>query len=69
MANEKDYDLMVIGAGSGGVRAARVAAGLGAKVAIAEEHRIVVGDFSARLPRRRCCRGNHRDGPRSRHHR
>ena len=40
MANEKDYDLMVIGAGSGGVRAARVAAGLGAKVAIAEKYRI-----------------------------
>ncbi len=40
MTNEKDYDLMVIGAGSGGVRAARVAAGLGAKVAIAEKHRI-----------------------------
>jgi len=35
-----DYDLFVIGAGSGGVRAARVAAGYGAKVAIAEEHRI-----------------------------
>jgi glutathione reductase (NADPH) len=35
-----DYDLFVIGAGSGGVRAARVAAGHGAKVAIAEEHRI-----------------------------
>lgn len=34
------YDLLVIGAGSGGVRAARVAAGYGAKVAIAEEHRI-----------------------------
>ena len=32
-----DYDLFVIGAGSGGVRAARMAAGLGAKVAIAEE--------------------------------
>lgn len=32
-----DYDLFVIGAGSGGVRAARVAALLGAKVAIAEE--------------------------------
>ena len=32
-----DYDLFVIGAGSGGVRAARVAAGLGARVAIAEE--------------------------------
>jgi glutathione reductase (NADPH) len=35
-----DYDLFVIGAGSGGVRAARVAASHGAKVAIAEEHRI-----------------------------
>jgi glutathione reductase (NADPH) len=35
-----DYDLIVIGAGSGGVRAARVAAGHGAKVAIAEEFRI-----------------------------
>ncbi|MGN2390947.1 glutathione-disulfide reductase [Pelomicrobium sp. G1] len=32
-----DYDLFVIGAGSGGVRAARVAAGYGARVAIAEE--------------------------------
>ena len=32
-----DYDLFVVGAGSGGVRAARMAAGLGAKVAIAEE--------------------------------
>src|SRR5688572_23968485 len=35
-----DYDLMVIGAGSGGVRAARIAAGHGAKVAVAEEHRV-----------------------------
>jgi glutathione reductase (NADPH) len=34
-----DYDLFVIGAGSGGVRAARVAAGLGARVAIAESDR------------------------------
>ena len=32
-----DYDLFVIGAGSGGVRAARIAAGLGAKVAVAED--------------------------------
>ena len=32
-----DFDLFVIGAGSGGVRAARVAADLGAKVAVAEE--------------------------------
>ncbi len=32
-----DFDLFVIGAGSGGVRAARVAAAHGAKVAIAEE--------------------------------
>jgi glutathione reductase (NADPH) len=35
-----DYDLFVIGAGSGGVRAARIAAAHGAKVAIAEEHKI-----------------------------
>jgi glutathione reductase (NADPH) len=40
MASADEYDLLVIGAGSGGVRAARVAAGHGAKVAIAEEHRI-----------------------------
>lgn len=32
-----DYDLFVIGAGSGGVRAARMSAGYGARVAIAEE--------------------------------
>ena len=32
-----DFDLFVIGAGSGGVRAARVAASLGARVAIAED--------------------------------
>jgi len=37
---EFDYDLFVIGAGSGGVRASRVAAAHGAKVAVAEEHRI-----------------------------
>ncbi len=35
-----DYDLTVIGAGSGGVRAARIAAGHGAKVAIAEADRV-----------------------------
>ena len=35
-----DYDLFIIGAGSGGVRAARVAGKLGAKVAIAEEYRV-----------------------------
>ena len=34
------YDLFVIGAGSGGVRAARVAADLGARVAIAEEREL-----------------------------
>lgn len=34
-----DYDLFVIGAGSGGVRAARIAAGYGARVAVAEEFR------------------------------
>jgi glutathione reductase (NADPH) len=35
-----DYDLFVIGAGSGGVRASRIAAGHGARVAVAEEFRI-----------------------------
>ncbi len=35
-----DYDLFVIGAGSGGTRAARIAAGYGAKVAVAEEYRV-----------------------------
>jgi glutathione reductase (NADPH) len=35
-----DFDLVVIGAGSGGVRAARVAAAYGARVAIAEEHKV-----------------------------
>jgi len=35
-----DYDLFVIGAGSGGVRAARIASLAGARVAIAEEYRI-----------------------------
>lgn len=34
-----DYDLFVIGGGSGGVRAARLAAGLGVRTAIAEEYR------------------------------
>jgi glutathione reductase (NADPH) len=34
-----DYDLFVIGGGSGGVRSARVVASLGKKVAIAEEYR------------------------------
>ncbi|HWK36638.1 glutathione-disulfide reductase [Sphingomonas sp.] len=37
---EFDYDLFVIGAGSGGVRAARVSAAHGARVAIAEEFRV-----------------------------
>ena len=32
-----DYDLFVIGAGSGGVRAANMASGLGVRVAIAEQ--------------------------------
>jgi len=36
-ASKFDYDLFVIGAGSGGVRAARTAAALGARVAIAED--------------------------------
>jgi glutathione reductase (NADPH) len=35
-----DYDLFVIGAGSGGVRASRMAASYGAKVAVAEHYRV-----------------------------
>jgi glutathione reductase (NADPH) len=35
-----DYDLFVIGAGSGGVRAGRIAATHGARVAVAEEYRV-----------------------------
>src|SRR5580765_5549881 len=35
-----DLDLFVIGAGSGGVRAARIAASYGARVMIAEEYRV-----------------------------
>jgi glutathione reductase (NADPH) len=34
-----DYDLFIIGGGSGGVRAGRIAGGYGAKVAVAEEYR------------------------------
>src|SRR6201986_3366472 len=37
---EFDVDLFVIGGGSGGVRAARIAAGHGAKVMVAEEYRM-----------------------------
>ena len=39
-ASAYDVDLFVIGAGSGGVRAARIAATHGARVMIAEEYRI-----------------------------
>ncbi|MES2120183.1 MAG: glutathione-disulfide reductase [Pseudomonadota bacterium] len=35
-----DFDLFVIGAGSGGVRAARLAAAYGARVGVAEEHKV-----------------------------
>jgi glutathione reductase (NADPH) len=40
MAEDYDYDLFTIGAGSGGVRASRVAASHGARVAAAEEFRV-----------------------------
>lgn len=40
MTEKYDFDLFVIGAGSGGVRAARIASGLGAKVGICENHRV-----------------------------
>jgi glutathione reductase (NADPH) len=38
--SDYDVDLFVIGGGSGGVRAARIAAGYGARVAVAEEYRL-----------------------------
>lgn len=38
--SEFDFDLFVIGAGSGGVRASRIAASHGARVAVAEEYRV-----------------------------
>jgi glutathione reductase (NADPH) len=37
---QHDVDLFVLGGGSAGVRAARIAAGYGARVAVAEEHRL-----------------------------
>ena len=40
MSRKHEYDLLVVGAGSGGVRASRVAAAHGARVAVIEEHRI-----------------------------
>ena len=40
MSDMYDYDLVTIGAGSGGVRASRVSAAHGAKVAIVEEYRV-----------------------------
>ena len=39
-ATHNDFDLFVIGAGSSGVRAAQIAAGHGASVAVAEEYRV-----------------------------
>ncbi|MET4489802.1 FAD-dependent oxidoreductase [Bradyrhizobium sp. LA7.1] len=38
--SEYDFDLLVIGGGSGGIRAARVASGYGARVMLAEEYRL-----------------------------
>src|SRR5713101_5183912 len=37
MPQTYDFDLFTIGAGSGGVRASRIAAGYGARVAVVEE--------------------------------
>ena len=39
--SEYDYDLITLGAGSGGVRASRLAGGFGARVAVIEEDRAV----------------------------
>jgi glutathione reductase (NADPH) len=39
LMSQYDFDLFVIGGGSGGVRASRIAAGYGARVGVAEEYR------------------------------
>ena len=49
-----DYDLIVIGAGSGGVRAGRIAAGHGAKVAVIEETDRVELALSVAVCRKSC---------------
>ena len=70
-----ETDLFVIGGGSGGVRAARIAAGHGARVMIAEEYRmggtcVIRGCVPKKLfayacisARHRGCRGLRLDGP------
>ena len=40
MGSKYDFDLFTLGAGSGGVRASRLAAAVGARVAVAEEHHL-----------------------------
>lgn len=47
--SDYDFDLFIIGGGSGGVRAGRIAAGHGARVAVAEEYR-----FGGTCPIRGC---------------
>lgn len=47
--SDYDFDLFIIGGGSGGVRAGRISAGYGSKVAIAEEYR-----FGGTCPIRGC---------------
>eukprot|EP00954_Amorphochlora_amoebiformis_P000609 48375-Amorphochlora_amoeboformis.AAC.1 len=43
MSKKYDYDLFVIGGGSGGVRGARIASGHGAKVAMADDGAVGLG--------------------------
>ncbi len=51
-----DYDLFVIGAGSGGVRASRIAASHGARVAVAVEYRVGgTGVFRGCVPKKLRC--------------
>ena len=54
MTTEFDYDLFVIGAGSGGVRAARMAASKGKKVAVAEERYLGGTCVMSAVCRRNC---------------
>ena len=60
MTAEFDYDLIVIGAGSGGVRAGQIAAGFGARVAVLKKTDLVALVLSEAVsPRSFWCMGQH----------
>ena len=66
MAEKYDLDLFVIGAGSAGVRASRVAASLGARVAVNEERYLggTCVNVGCIPKKRKCCNFENSDGGR-----